>query len=294
MSAHRTAAAAVFAGVVPLVLAVAASGTAEAHGAPTEPVSRAAACGLTAKRSPACAAAAAANGGGFGEWDNLRVAGVEGRDRQVIPDGKLCSAGIGAYKGLDLPRDDWPATTLQAGADFTLTYRSTIPHKGTFSLYLTKDGYAPAAPLKWADLEPEPFLTATDPDLVDGSYRIKGRLPAGRTGHHVLYTVWRNSDTPDTYYSCSDIVVTDGGRRTGGGNTAAGGAPGGRAASGATPAPIGRRAAGSSHPASSSGKPVSTAGDTGHDSVLPLAGAAALLGTGAVGIAFALLRRRFL
>lgn len=24
----------------------------------------------------------------------------------------------------------------------------------------------------------------------------------------MLYTVWRNSDTPDTYYSCSDLVLT--------------------------------------------------------------------------------------
>jgi chitin-binding protein len=35
---------------------------------------------------------------------------------------------------------------------------------------------------------------------------MKGRLPTGRTGRHLIYTVWQNTDTADTYYSCSDVV----------------------------------------------------------------------------------------
>lgn len=143
----------------------------------------------------------------LGAWDNLRVADVRGRDRQVIPDGKLCSAGLREYRGLDATRVDWPATSLKAGSDFTLTYRSTIPHRGTFSLYLTKQGHDPAAPLRWSDLAAEPFAKVSDPALRDGAYRISGKLPKGLTGRHVLYTVWRNTDTPDTYYSCSDVVM---------------------------------------------------------------------------------------
>ncbi|MET9479551.1 lytic polysaccharide monooxygenase [Streptomyces sp. NPDC006638] len=213
MIRHRTSAPAAFAGAVTFLLAgsaLLAAGPAYAHGAPTDPVSRVAACGLASEGltgSPACRAAVAANGGQpLGSWDNLRVADVGGRDRQVIPDGKLCSAGLAAYAGLDLPRSDWPATTLVPGARFTLTYRSSIPHEGTFSLYLTRQGYSPDAPLTWDDLDPEPFLTAKDPALENGAYRIPARLPGGRTGRHVLYTVWRNSSTPDTYYSCSDVV----------------------------------------------------------------------------------------
>lgn len=208
MTAHRTAAAAALAGAVPLLLTAVAAGTAQAHGAPTDPVSRVAACGPEGAQgaSAACRAAVAANGGSaFDQWDNLRVADVRGRDREVVPDGQLCSAGLDAYRGLDIARADWPATALKAGARFTLTYRTTIPHEGTFDLYLTKEGYDPAAPLRWADLSAKPFATATDPQVVDGAYRISGRLPAGLTGRHVLYTVWRNSSTPDTYYSCSDV-----------------------------------------------------------------------------------------
>ncbi|MFF3326687.1 lytic polysaccharide monooxygenase [Streptomyces sp. NPDC002889] len=217
MTDHRppaaAAVAAVLVGAVPVLLTLAAAGVAQAHGAPTDPVSRVAACGLDGaqRTSAACRAARAVNGGAdFSAWDNLRVADVRGRDREVIPDGQLCSAGLDAYKGLDIARTDWPATPLKAGAPFTLTYRSTIPHRGTFNLYLTKQGHDPATPLRWDDLAARPFATATDPALVNGAYRISGRLPSGLTGRHVLYTVWRNTDTPDTYYSCSDVVLTGG------------------------------------------------------------------------------------
>ncbi|SEG87808.1 chitin-binding protein [Nonomuraea solani] len=186
------------------------TGPAGAHGALENPLSRAAACGpespKTAK-SAACRAARAGSSGLPGDWDNLRVANVAGRDRQVIQDGRLCSAGIPAFKGLDLARADWPATTLRPGARFTFKYRGTIPHKGTFRLYVTKAGYDPAKPLKWSDLERKPFLKATDPKLTDGSYAIKGRLP-DRNGRHLIYTIWQNSDTPDTYYSCSDVIFS--------------------------------------------------------------------------------------
>ncbi|MEV7423408.1 MULTISPECIES: lytic polysaccharide monooxygenase auxiliary activity family 9 protein [unclassified Streptomyces] len=216
MFRHRTAASAAFAGTVPLLLAGATAltalgaGPAYAHGAPTDPLSRAAACGPdggAAASSDACRAAVAANDGrAFDDWDNLRLAGVDGRDRESIPDGRLCSGGLDAFKGLDVTRADWPATTLRAGAAFTMTYRSTIPHEGSFSLYLTRQGYAPGTALTWDDLAPEPFATARDPQLEGGAYRISGTLPTDRTGRHVLYTIWRNTSTPDTYYSCSDVV----------------------------------------------------------------------------------------
>ncbi|MFD8377935.1 lytic polysaccharide monooxygenase [Streptomyces sp. NPDC059679] len=208
MTPHRTAAVAALLGAAPVLLMTLAAGPAQAHGAPTDPVSRTVACspeGGENSRSAACRAAVAA-GGVPDEWDNLRVAGVAGQDRQKIPDGKLCSGGLDVYKGLDLARADWPSTRLTAGADLTLTYRSTIPHTGTFELYLTKEGYDPTRPLKWSDLDAKPFATATDPALVDDAYRIKAKLPTGRTGRQLLFTIWRNTSTPDTYYSCSDVV----------------------------------------------------------------------------------------
>jgi predicted carbohydrate-binding protein with CBM5 and CBM33 domain len=196
----------------PLLLLALTAAPAHAHGALANPVSRVYACGPEGgqnAQSTACKAAIAANGTqGFADWDNLRVANVAGRDRQVIPDGKLCSGGLPAFKGLDLARADWPTTKLSSGASFTFSYRETIPHKGTFRLYITRDGYDPTRSLTWAALNTVPFLTATDPTLTNGAYVLNGRVPAGKTGRQLIYTIWQNSSTSDTYYSCSDVVFT--------------------------------------------------------------------------------------
>lgn len=230
MRSHRAALAAT--AVTPLLLTVWAAGPARAHGAPTDPVSRVYACspdGGSASRSAACRAAVASNGAPFTAWDNLRIADVNGRDRQIVPDGQLCSGGLPAYRGLDLARADWPSTRLTPGSALTMRYVSTIPHTGTFKLYLTEPGYDPAKPLSWSDLPQKPFAEVKDPALTDGAYRIRATLPSDRTGHHVLYTIWQNSSTPDTYYSCSDVVFPAG---QGAGAEESGGAAGGGKESG--------------------------------------------------------------
>jgi chitin-binding protein len=193
------------------VAILAVPGAAQAHGALTSPVSRLAACGTegTSAGSAACAAALAESGRReWADWDNLRLPDVGGREREVIPDGKLCSAGIDRYAGLDLPRADWPATRLTAGASFAFTYAGTIRHAGAFKLYVTRDGYDPKRPLAWSDLESKPLLSVEDPPFRGGAYRMSGELPAGKSGRHLIYTIWQNSSSPDTYYSCSDVIFS--------------------------------------------------------------------------------------
>ncbi|MEU2894554.1 lytic polysaccharide monooxygenase auxiliary activity family 9 protein [Streptomyces sp. NPDC001273] len=236
-TAHRTALAAAL--VTPLLLPLWTAGPARAHGAPTDPVSRVVACspeGGARAGSAACRAALAANGAPFTAWDNLRVADVAGRDRRRIPDGRLCSGGLPAYRGLDLARADWPATRVGRGAALPMTYVSTIPHNGTFRMYLTKPGYDPAKPLTWSDLPERPFAEVAEPALTDGAYRFRVTLPADRSGRHVLYTVWQNSSTPDTYYSCSDVVFPE--------NAKAAGKPGGGKPESGEPEAAERREAG--------------------------------------------------
>ncbi|MFJ5772804.1 lytic polysaccharide monooxygenase [Streptomyces sp. NPDC093094] len=206
--APTTAATAAAAALLLPALVLAASAPAHAHGAPTDPVSRTVACspdGGDRARSAACRAAVAANGGPIAAWDNLRLPDVGGRDRQTLADGRLCSAGLPGYRGLDLARADWPVTRLTPGGTITVSYESTIPHAGTFKFFLTKPGYDPTRPLTWSALPERPFAEVRDPALEDGAYRMRATLPADRTGRHVLYTVWQNSSTPDTYYSCSDV-----------------------------------------------------------------------------------------
>ena len=202
MRIHRLAAAAL------AVTAVAALAPvrAEAHGSPTTPISRTTACASGGQQtdSAACEAARKANGRSFGTFDNLRIAGVNGKDRQVVPDGKLCSGGLAAFRGLDLPRDDFPATKVTSGRTLTIRYRATIPHAGEFRIFLTRPSYDPSRRLTWADLGSKPLAAVTDPALEDGAYELKAKLPQ-RAGRHLLYIVWETSSTPDTYYSCSDL-----------------------------------------------------------------------------------------
>lgn len=288
--------------------------TAQAHGAPIDPVSRVYACspqGGSADRSAACRAAIAANGAPFTAWDNLRVSGVNGRDRQVIPDGKLCSGNLPAYRGLDLARTDWPATRLTPGARMTLTYASTITHEGSFRLYLTKPGYDPAKPLKWSDLPDRPFAEFKNPPLSNGAYHLQATLPSDRTGRQMLYMVWQNTSTPDTYYSCSDVMFAS---KSG---AAGGGSPATRPASTRKPAAkTATPSAHASHPASASpspeastpaprkdssyaavpddGRPVAEATrvKSGPSAPLPAGGAAAVLVVTAAAALVPRLRRR--
>jgi len=274
--------------LVPLTLLPA---PAQAHGAPSTPVSRAYACGAGTpqqKSSAACKAAIAA-GADVAAWDNIRVADVNGRDRQVIPDGKLCSGGLGAYKGLDLARADWPSTMLTTGAAFTFQYAERIPHKGSFRVYVTKDGYSPSRALRWSDLETAPFATATDPVLQNKAYTIKGTLPKGKSGPHLIYTIWQNTSTADTYYSCSDVVFAAAGTTSRAGSPAAPAGNGNRsaaiasAAAGDVPGPGGPAPAGS--------VPRLTA--TSEIAMTPvLAGAGGAIVLALAGAAFFLVRRR--
>lgn len=287
-------------GIVPLVLVtlVALAGPADAHGALTKPLSRAAACGPeggAAARSKACQAArAAGDAGALREWDNLRVPGVAGKDRQMIPDGKLCSGGLAAYRGLDLPRSDWPTTRLTSGVRFAFAYRTTIPHRGSFRLYVTRNGYNPARRLKWSDLEPRPFAAVADPPVRGGAYVIKGRLPRGKSGRHIIFTIWQTTSTPDTYYSCSDVVF--GGRSDGAGARPGTGARAPAAESKSkTPAPADApRSAGSAAPGAGDQ-------DGGGNEIKPVLrsspGGPLIIGGGAIvvmlagGAAFLLIRR---
>ncbi|MFD0025386.1 lytic polysaccharide monooxygenase [Streptomyces sp. NPDC058382] len=207
-TARRRAAGIAVLGAAPLALTVLAAAPAAAHGSLSDPVSRVSACfaeGPESPKSAACVAAVEAGGTqALYDWNGVNIANAAGNHRQLIPDGKLCSAGNDKFKGLDLPRADWPATKLAAGSH-TFRFRATAPHKGSFELYLTKASYDPAKPLKWSDLAEKPFVTATDPELVDGSYVFDGTVPQG-AGRQLIYTVWQRSDSPEAFYACSDVV----------------------------------------------------------------------------------------
>jgi chitin-binding protein len=200
-------------GVAPLALTGLAATPAVAHGSMTDPVSRVAGCfaeGPENPRSAACKAAVAAGGTqALYDWNGVNIANAAGKSKEIIPDGKLCSAGNDKFKGLDLARADWPATRLTSG-NRTFRYKGTAPHKGSFELYVTKDGYDPTKPLKWSDLESKPFLKVTDPRMESGDYVFDGVVPV-KSGRHLVYSIWQRSDSPEAFYTCSDVVFGEGG-----------------------------------------------------------------------------------
>ncbi|QKW26829.1 lytic polysaccharide monooxygenase [Streptomyces seoulensis] len=237
---RRTAALAAFAvlGPAPLALTALAAAPAAAHGSMGDPVSRVSQCyaeGPESPRSAACKAAVAAGGAqALYDWNGIRIGDAGGRHQAVVPDGKLCSAGEEEFKGLDLARADWPATSVHSGA-YTFKYRVTAPHKGTFNVYLTKPGYDPAKALAWSDLDLQhPVATVTDPVAAGGFYTFSGTLPE-RTGRQLLYAVWQRSDSPEAFYSCSDVAFGGSGAAGAG---SGGSTPGGSGGSGGSaPAP---------------------------------------------------------
>lgn len=80
---------------------------------------------------------------------------------------------------------------------------------------MTKDGYDPAKPLKWSDLEPAPFAKVTDPGMQNGDYVFSGTVP-NKSGRHLIYSIWQRSDSPEAFYTCSDVVF---GKDNGGSDT---------------------------------------------------------------------------
>ncbi|MEV6117195.1 lytic polysaccharide monooxygenase [Streptomyces sp. NPDC052109] len=204
--ARRTAAAAVLG--LPVALTALAAAPASAHGSMGDPVSRVSQCYAEGPESPgsaACKAAVAAGGTqALYDWNGVRIGDAAGQHRRLIPDGKLCSANNEEFKGLDLARADWPATRVHSGS-YTFRYRVTAQHKGTFTVYATKPGYDPAKPLAWSELDLEhPVATATDPVASGGFYAFSGTLPQ-RSGRQLLYAIWQRSDSPEAFYSCSDV-----------------------------------------------------------------------------------------
>lgn len=175
-----------------------------AHGALESPMSRIYGCYLSNNAGPACRAAVDLGGAqAVYDWNGVNIGDVNGAHRARIPDGQLCGAGRDEHKGFNLSRSDWAATSVQPGLrDFV--YHGTAPHATRyFRFFITRDGYNPSISLTWENLENAPFCEPTW-TLENGRYRMKCTLPK-KTGRHLIYTIWQRSDSPEAFYSCSDV-----------------------------------------------------------------------------------------
>jgi predicted carbohydrate-binding protein with CBM5 and CBM33 domain len=216
------------------------SAPASAHGTLMMPGSRTFLCyedsitatGQIEPHNPACQAAIANSGPTpLYNWFAVgnRSGATSGGTVGFIPDGKLCSGNSNYFdfSGFDQASPNWPKTHLTAGSTIQIQYNKWAAHPGTMYLYITKPGWDSTQPLTWADLEPTPFSTVTnppsvgDPGSISSYYYWNATLPAGYTGYNIIYTVWARSDSSETFYGCSDVVFDGGsGQVTGIGATA--------------------------------------------------------------------------
>ncbi|MDA0638918.1 lytic polysaccharide monooxygenase [Nonomuraea sp. MCN248] len=199
--------------------------SAQAHGVTMFPGSRTFLCwqdglrenGAIDPYNPACDAAVAQSGTTpLYNWFAVLRSDGAGRTSGFIPDGQICSGGTGGpydFSAYNAVRNDWPKTHLTSGANIQIRHSNWAAHPGSFDLYITRNGWSPNSPLRWADLEK--FGTVSNPPQSGGVgglnyYYWNSTLPSGKSGDHILFIHWKRSDSNENFYSCSDVVF-DGG-----------------------------------------------------------------------------------
>ncbi|WP_213455804.1 lytic polysaccharide monooxygenase [Rhizomonospora bruguierae] len=213
-----------------LLLATALSTAAFAHGSTIDPMSRNYGCWkrwgndfqnpAMATQDPMCWQAWQADPNAMWNWNGLYREGVAGNHQGAIPDGQLCSGGQTGgtrYAALDTP-GAWKATNVNNS--FNLVVHDQARHGADyFMIYVTKQGFNPLTQKpRWSDLElitktrkyaPGEGQTTNDPVLNGVSITIPVSAP-GRTGRHIVYTIWQASHADQSYYWCSDVIFPGG------------------------------------------------------------------------------------
>ncbi len=183
-----------------------------AHGTVSSPPSRVYRCykeGPENPRSPACIRARALKGSqAFYDWNAVRQGQANGNHRQLVPDGQLASGGDpGKYGGLDQVRSDWVAEPVSPGS-YMVTWNNSAAHATAYyRVYITNADWNPTKPLTWDSLT---LLADTGRRGPENTSNIQVTLPQ-RTGKHVIYSVWQRSDSPEAFYSASDVDFGNGG-----------------------------------------------------------------------------------
>jgi predicted carbohydrate-binding protein with CBM5 and CBM33 domain len=209
---------------------------ASAHGSAVDPPARAYSCWkrwgdqwqspAMATEDPMCDQAWKADPNAMWNWNGLYRDGVKGDHQAAVPDGQLCSGGHtagGRYNALDKP-GPWHAVPL--ANSFSVRVHDQATHGADYyRVYVTKQGFdALTQPLGWGDLDlvaetgkiaPGAGSPGGDPALSGGvSVAVDARAP-GRTGRHIVYTVWQASHSDQSYYFCSDVIFGGAGAEPG-------------------------------------------------------------------------------
>ncbi|MGC4891395.1 lytic polysaccharide monooxygenase auxiliary activity family 9 protein [Micromonospora sp. DT227] len=207
--------------VVAALLTTAFSGPASAHGSVVDPASRNYGCWqrwgsdfqnpAMATQDPMCWQAWQADPAAMWNWNGLFREGVAGNHQGAIPDGQLCSGGrtsSGRYNALDTV-GAWKTTPISN--NFRIKLYDQASHGADYiRVYVTKQGFnALTSPLRWSDLEQVGQIGNTPasqwtPETSGVSIQVPANAP-GRTGRHIVYTIWQASHLDQSYYLCSDV-----------------------------------------------------------------------------------------
>ena len=195
---------------------------ASAHGSIVDPASRNYGCWARwgadfqnpnmATLDPMCYQAWQYNTTAMWNWNGLFREGVAGNHQAAIPDGQLCSGGRtgdGRYNSMDAV-GDWKAATVSNS--FSVKLWDQAMHGADYiRVYVTRQGFNPLTqPLGWGNLELLSTIGNTPaaqwtPESAGG---VSIRVPvtaSGRTGRHIVYTIWQASHSDQSYYFCSDV-----------------------------------------------------------------------------------------
>ncbi|GAA2115394.1 lytic polysaccharide monooxygenase [Streptomyces synnematoformans] len=189
-------------------------GTADAHGSAADPVSRNYGCWQRwgsdfqnpdmQQQDPMCWQAWQHDTNGMWNWNGLYREGTGGDFEAHIPDNQLCSAGRtqdGRYNSMDTPG---PWQTSDLDTDFTVDVLDQAYHGADYlHVYVTRQGYdAETDALDWGDLE---RVATAGPYGPANHYTADASAP-GRSGHHIVYTIWKASHADQIYFFCSDVT----------------------------------------------------------------------------------------
>jgi len=176
------------------------------HGTVTSPASRIWNCYQENPENPdsaPCIAAVISHGTQpLYDWNEINQANANGEHELYVFDGNLPSGGRPEkYGGMDQITSEWVATDVSPGP-FTITWTNTAPHATEYyDVYITKESWSPDQILTWDSLV---LLVRTPPSPAASKVDIQVTLPV-RTGRHIIYSVWQRSDSPEAFYSTSDI-----------------------------------------------------------------------------------------
>lgn len=207
--------------LVAALLNVTLAGPASAHGSVVDPASRNYGCWqrwgddfqnpAMATEDPMCWQAWQADPNAMWNWNGLFREGVAGNHQAAIPDGQLCSAGhtqSGRYNALDTV-GAWK--TAPVASNFRIKLYDQASHGADYiRVYVTKQGFnALTTPLRWSDLELVGQIGNTPasqwtPETSGVSIQVPASAP-GRSGRHIVYTIWQASHLDQSYYLCSDV-----------------------------------------------------------------------------------------